>query len=632
MGGKESKHRSKSKHNNSSNKEQIYERLSAVIQTERDYEEIGPRTRQNFRKEAEGSTARKLRKDMKLLTAAIDFGTTYSGYAYSFACDPGKLFAHYWEGKHIKTPTAILLNPDRTFAAFGTEAEVKYQALITSKEAEAWYYFERFKMELYHQNPPLNRDMVLKDMTGKSMRAVDIFAAGIKYLKDHLLDNINGVSEYVILIAPDIHWILTVPAIWNDSAKQFMREAAREAGIDDDSLTIALEPEVASMYCKAKAREQVNSAAKQDSERTEPFQPGTKYLVLDLGGGTADITCHEVQEDGNLAELHQATGGDYGGKNVDEEFRQFLTRTFGTNVLSQFKDQYLEEYLELFNTFNRKKRLFSCSTETVTFSCPDLLEIYKRNTSAAAMKVDDANCELLSNVEFERGKIRIGNSLFKSFFDQTLSNIIHHVSDLLRKVPDLSYIVMVGGFSESEYVYNRMQEMFGTKVLRPDEPSGAVLKGAVLFGDCHTIITRRISKYSYGIARMIKFKPGFHPPEKKKIIDGFAYVDDVFNKHIEVGQSIAVGQDVDGQEYFPAKDGLTQAVLEVYASKDRSTRFVTDEGCFFVGLLSIDLSKYSDHKKWPLLVKLLFGGTELVVEILEVKTNKLLTAAVDFLG
>jgi hypothetical protein len=24
----------------------------------------------------------------------------------------------------------------------------------------------------------------------------------------------------------DIHWVLTVPAIWNDVAKQFMREAA----------------------------------------------------------------------------------------------------------------------------------------------------------------------------------------------------------------------------------------------------------------------------------------------------------------------------------------------------------------------------------------------------------------------
>ncbi|KAL3863755.1 hypothetical protein ACJMK2_005492 [Sinanodonta woodiana] len=470
--------------------------------------------------------------------------------------------------------------------------------------------------------------MTLKDMTGKSMRAVDIFAACIKYLKDHLLDQINGDNEYVTVIAPDIHWIITVPAIWNDSAKQFMREAAREAGIDDDSLTIALEPEVASMYCKAKARTQVNSATNQDSE---PFQPGTKYLVLDLGGGTADITCHEIQEDGNLAELHQATGGDYGGNNVDDEFRQFLTKTFGTNVMSQFKDQYLEEYLELFNAFDRKKRLFNCNTETVTLSCPVLLEIYKR-TSAADMKVDNTNCELLSNVQFEHGKIRIGNSLFSSFFDQTLSNIIHLVSDLLHKVPDLSYIVMVGGFSESRYVYNRMQEMFTTKVLRPDEPSGAVMKGAVLFGDCHTIITRRISKYSYGIARMVKFKPGFHPPEKKRIIDGFAYVDDIFNKHIEIGQSIAIGQDVECQEYFPAQNGLTQAVLEVYASKDKSTWFVTDEGCFFVGLLKINLSKYSDHKQWPLHVKIRFGGTELVVEVLEVKTKEVLTAVVDFLG
>ena len=26
----------------------------------------------------------------------------------------------------------------------------------------------------------------------------------------------------------DVHWVLTVPAIWDDAAKQFMREAAEK--------------------------------------------------------------------------------------------------------------------------------------------------------------------------------------------------------------------------------------------------------------------------------------------------------------------------------------------------------------------------------------------------------------------
>ncbi|KAK3585488.1 hypothetical protein CHS0354_003336, partial [Potamilus streckersoni] len=392
------------------------------------------------------------------------------------------------------------------------------------------------------------------------------------------------------------------------------------AGIDNDSLTIALEPEVASIYCKAGIKD--CAFEKKDAERIGILKKNTKYMILDLGGGTADITCHEVLEDGNLAELHHATGGNYGGTNVDEAFRQLLVKIFGTNVIKEFKRLYLDDYLELLAIFERKKRLFDGKSDKVIFSFPyRLLELHE-SLCGVDIKRDVWNSPVGNDIEFPRGKISILSSQFKSFFDTTVSSIIQQVSELLESVPDLSYIIMVGGFSESPYVYNRMQEQFGEMVFRPIEPSSTVLKGAVLFGEHHTIITKRISKYSYGIARMMRFKPDIHRLDKRREIDGFVFVDDVFNSHIEVGQSIEVGQDVEGYEYFPATNGLTQAVLEVYASKTRNPQYVTDEGCFPVGLLTIDLSPYEDHRHWPLRVKILFGGTELTVDVLEVKTNK----------
>ena len=39
-------------------------------------------------------------------------------------------------------------------------------------------------------------------------------------------DRLSGLAE------DDIHWVLTVPAIWNEPAKQFMREAAVDVRID----------------------------------------------------------------------------------------------------------------------------------------------------------------------------------------------------------------------------------------------------------------------------------------------------------------------------------------------------------------------------------------------------------------
>lgn len=72
----------------------------------------------------------------------------------------------------------------------------------------------------------LSRKTTVEDINGVSMPAMTIFALSIRYLRGHLLDTLNkqvsGVKE------GDIKYVLTVPAIWNDSAKQFMREAAVE--------------------------------------------------------------------------------------------------------------------------------------------------------------------------------------------------------------------------------------------------------------------------------------------------------------------------------------------------------------------------------------------------------------------
>lgn len=58
------------------------------------------------------------------------------------------------------------------------------------------------------------------------MKAVDVFAAVIKYFKDDLLEkkSLQGTS----FVADDIQWVITVPAIWDLKAKQFMRDAANQ--------------------------------------------------------------------------------------------------------------------------------------------------------------------------------------------------------------------------------------------------------------------------------------------------------------------------------------------------------------------------------------------------------------------
>ena len=72
---------------------------------------------------------------------------------------------------------------------------------------------------------------MIKDITGKKeVKAMEVFKHAIKYFRDLMLSTIDkkglGVKE------ANIRWVLTVPAIWSDPAKQFMIEAADKVSMN----------------------------------------------------------------------------------------------------------------------------------------------------------------------------------------------------------------------------------------------------------------------------------------------------------------------------------------------------------------------------------------------------------------
>ena len=93
----------------------------------------------------------------KLIVAAIDFGSAYSGYAFSFhheyRSNPLQVNSNNWSSKKSgfmshKAPTVLLLKPDKTFHSFGYEAEDKYAELMATGQHKEWYYFTGIKMKL----------------------------------------------------------------------------------------------------------------------------------------------------------------------------------------------------------------------------------------------------------------------------------------------------------------------------------------------------------------------------------------------------------------------------------------------------------------------------------------------------
>lgn len=95
-----------------------------------------------------------------LIVAAIDFGTTYSGYAFSFLHeyekDPTKCSTFTWTAgsgglQSLKTSSCVLFDKYGNFHKCGFEAEDKYSELALDDEHHDWMFFKRFKMNLYKQ-------------------------------------------------------------------------------------------------------------------------------------------------------------------------------------------------------------------------------------------------------------------------------------------------------------------------------------------------------------------------------------------------------------------------------------------------------------------------------------------------
>ena len=90
-----------------------------------------------------------------IAVVAIDFGTTYSGFAFAFNHKEGEGGIHMnkaWGNEQglstLKTSTSLLLRPDGQFDSFGFEADEKYANFFCGEDQE-YMYFKRFKMTLH---------------------------------------------------------------------------------------------------------------------------------------------------------------------------------------------------------------------------------------------------------------------------------------------------------------------------------------------------------------------------------------------------------------------------------------------------------------------------------------------------
>ncbi|XP_052814768.1 heat shock 70 kDa protein 12A-like [Mya arenaria] len=565
-------------------------------------------------------------REEHVVVAAIDFGSTYSGYAFQFRGSDKICSLSTFSGSTVtyKAPTVILFDKDKNFNSFGYQAENKYAELAEEGNHVGWRYFRCFKMELYRskEQRKLRAASTVKDDQGQKMKIVDVFGGAIKYLKDELMGEL--LTHAPNFEEKDVKWLITVPAIWDDAAKQIMFKAAEKAGISPAHFVF--EPEAAAIFCKNEYE------TADDPRQKDIFKANCNFILIDLGGGTVDVTAHKVNDDGTLDALMPPSGGPWGGNNVNRKFFELLENIFGAEVFRRFSAEEMDERLELERSFEVKKRLDGQFSIKLPARLIELAGVTQIQESQHAPKVT-----------FRKDKLFINASTVLDIFEETIEQTIVHVSEQLQKadLQNVSTIVLVGGFAESKILQQMMKSRFDPNIYMlviPQAPELAVLKGAVLYGLDESVIRSHRMPYTVGIDSSVPFEEGIHPEQRRNFQNGSYKCTDIFKVFIKRGERIQ--PDLESATYEVRATNPEEAVIELYKTDRDDTPTYTSD-CTLLGKVRLTLiaptqanqnEKDIREQTNPIIkVNMYFGGTFVTVKAVQDGTNKSIVTNINFL-
>lgn len=371
----------------------------------------------------------------------------------------------------------------------------------------------------------------------------------------------------------------------------------------------------------------------------------TQYIVVDCGGGTVDLTVHELDvTQGTLKELHKGTGGPCGATGVDREFEKLLKRIFDPDFIERFKEKRPAAWIDLMISFEAKKRTARPDNETpLNLSLPfSFIEYHKKHRKSS---VENA-IKKFKNPDVKwssQGMLRFSASIMKNLFKPVVNDIIGHIQNLLTKasLKHVEFLFLVGGFAESPLLQYAIREALESRVrvIIPNDVGLAILKGAVLFGLDPTVVRVRRSAYTYGVGVLNKYDAEKHDQTKRVVKDGITWCKDIFDCFVRVDESVGIGDRVT-RSYAPARSKQKSTVINIYCTEKLDILYTTDKGVTRCGKLRIEMPDINPEeipiekrgKPRELQASMIFGDTEIKVSAVDVLSGRAARAAIDFLN
>ena len=429
-----------------------------------------------------------------------------------------------------------------------------------------------------------------------------------------------------------------------DCLTEIYRPLPVPSEVNPDKLSLALEPESAALYSQENVIEQIKS----DPSIAAIGRP-TDYMVIDIGGGTVDITVH-VEVDGAIQVDNIPTGNAWGGTQVNEAFSKMLQEIVNDPEFEKFlasgdHSQNMAELIKIFYTeFENEKLLFGRErTDELRIALPKRFIRFYDNSLIEGVKRK-------RGIEYEDDTLYIDKEVVESqLFGPTLDGIIKCTLEAIKENKyKVNTFYLVGGFGGCKYVHQKVtaaiQETYSSKgqnftVLVPPTPLLAVAQGAVMWRkDPEKIKARRVDA-TYGIAVSLLFNPDehdehykfFHEEERKDRCN------DVFSVFLLKGE-LAKAEELVTIDLAPLRNADTQMSINIYSTTKLGVQYVVDKRgnstVTKIGQLVIDIPNPDNlpTEKRIVDVTMDFSGTEIQAKAKYRVTGKEVKTVCDFLS
>jgi hypothetical protein len=424
-------------------------------------------------------------------------------------------------------------------------------------------------------------------------------------LKQHVLQQVEERFGENMCASAKIEYILTVPAVWSDAAKDATMKAASLAGMnEDDNLSMVTEPEAAAL-CALKTIAGVNA---QDEDVWIVCDAGGgkwqcnmchMYTVLteSLNIGTVDLISYEIKSTSPFV-IEEAVPGDgdvCGSGLINILFQEYVSKRRGARALAKYMEKNDRAWAQCLKHFEeRTKRDFDPER------LPD--KVYPIPLWNAA---DDPDADIENN-NINLSTLDLAE-IFRPIIESALRLIKAQYEALMQEGKRPRGLILVGGFGKSKHLMQSIKNYFsdvspGFEVIRPGHSWSAVAVGAVIHRlEGASMVKSRIARSHYGVLTRVYWEEGTHSLASKTWDpdEEAWYADNIIQWHVTKGASMVSGNYISMPFYVTGKEASDNELVTMIVSDEDEAplEFLPTQKTRRLCVINADLSNVP-RKKW----------------------------------